>query len=148
MPDTGYAADVGHGERSVRQPAGETTGAPPRQGWGWGGRAQVQVGEARHPLIIRSFITIKDSGSSLCPPILLLLHRKLNFWVWGQCLDGVTNGLRMRVSDRYHFQHSKRQNEKWFMCEISPNYILPQALEQLRALFGNQAYFLNVGAVS
>lgn len=29
-----------------------------------------------------------------------------------------------------------------------PNFILPQPLEQLRALFGNQAYFLNVGVLS
>lgn len=48
--------------------------------------------------------------------------------------------------DIFSFQVQLRELE--LMCEISPNYILPQALEQLRALFGNQAYLLNVGAVS
>ena len=74
---------------------GETTEAPPRQGWGGGvggGRAQVHlVWEARHALGIRSSITNKEFVSSS------LFLSSSSEAGWGQCLVGVT--LRQSIPE-------------------------------------------------
>ena len=166
---------MGHGERSVRQAGGETTGAPPRQGWGWGGRAEVQVCcESRHPLGIGSSITNKDSVSSSphspASPF-FLIPWKPNYstgvnacsaspadWATGIILGIPDTNMNEGNTARYNYSLKVLQErvpcvQLRISCtslsscvKYHPNYILHQPLEQLRALFGSPAYFLNVGA--
>ena len=81
------------------------------------------------------------------------------FLGWGQCLvstsitdnnmRNIQSSLQMFLKEMQYLVELKLKCKSLRLCvKYYPNFILPQPFEQLRALFGNQAYFLNVGVLS
>ena len=141
---------------------------------GLGRRAEVQVCyESRHPLGIGSSITNKDSVSSSphspASPFFLIPWKPNYSTGVNACsaspadwATGIIPGIPDINMERFtaHYKYSLRPLQERVPCvqlrisctslsfsvKYHPNYILHQPLEQLRALFGSPAYFLNVGA--